>query len=138
MERNSPNDPILIEKGPILDKACSRICKPCLDILQKGKIPSQALANGNWIGQVPPQLQGLSFTEKMLIARVCRNGCVIKVQASGQYKMVANAVMYGMPMPRIYSVLPPRADELDDVMAFVYIGPTRPTTREHRRTPFLV
>ncbi|KAF8582902.1 hypothetical protein K439DRAFT_1299499, partial [Ramaria rubella] len=61
--------------------------------LKKQTVPLVSLSNGNWIGQVPLQLRGLSYTEKLLIARVRKNYCVIRVE-SGFFKMHANAVLF--------------------------------------------
>ncbi|KAF8573894.1 hypothetical protein K439DRAFT_1373977, partial [Ramaria rubella] len=41
-------------------------------------------------------------------------------------------------MAKIYEKLPPHREALDEVMAFVYTGPTHPSQIELRRTPFLV
>ncbi|KAF8584906.1 hypothetical protein K439DRAFT_1646813 [Ramaria rubella] len=84
-----------------------------------------SLANGNWLGQVPIQLRGLSYTEKLLIVRVRKNYCVVRVE-SGFFKMCANVA------------LPIHHTELDEVLAFVFTGPTKSTEKELRRTPFLV
>ncbi|KZV60464.1 hypothetical protein PENSPDRAFT_567066, partial [Peniophora sp. CONT] len=88
--------------GPVLDRNCSKVCKACLRPLSKGKIPDLALVNGNWIGEVPRELRGLTLLEQMLIARVRHNACVLKVHASGQYKLRANAVMFAVPTPKLY------------------------------------
>jgi len=54
------------------------------------------------------------------------------------HKLAANAVFFSTPMPKIYKALPPSLLELDEVLAFVYLGPTRPTEKEFKRTPLLV
>jgi len=41
--------------------------------------------------------------------------------------MSANAVFFSTPMPKIYASLPPKCEELEEVMAFIFIGPTMPT-----------
>src|ERR1700730_17402180 len=41
-------------------------------------------------------------------------------------------------MPKIYNVLPPPIEEMDDVLAFIYTGPCRPTKADFQRTPLLV
>ncbi|KAI0713341.1 hypothetical protein C8Q76DRAFT_620478 [Earliella scabrosa] len=53
-------------------------------------------------------------------------------------KMKANVVSHSLPMPKIYKPLPPAREELDDVLAFLYIGPNAPTTKKFTRTPMLV
>lgn len=72
------------------------------------------------------------------MSRVAFNYCVVRVHASGHYKMRANAISHAVPMQKIYTVLSPKHEELDKVLAFVYIGPTVPTPAEFKRTPFLV
>lgn len=137
-ERKCSTDPIQPILGPVIDNTCSKVCQKCLKSLQKKKVPVEALANGNWIGDVPPELQGLLFVEKMLIACVSHNQCIIKVHKSGQWKMKANAVFFSVPMPKVYKALPPAVDELDDVLAYIYIGTVKLTEQDHKRTPFLV
>ena len=106
--------------------------------LQKDKLSINSLANGLWIEEVPKALKDLSWTEKLLISRVKHNMCVIKVHVSGMSKMRANVVSHSLPMPEIYSVLPPSTDELDEVLAFLYLGPNVPTEKDYRHTPMLV
>ncbi|KAA1479977.1 hypothetical protein DENSPDRAFT_789765, partial [Dentipellis sp. KUC8613] len=89
-------------RGPIIDPKCSKVCAACSKQLKRGTVPELALVNGNWVGEIPSELQGLSFAEKLLVARVRHNYCVFKVVKSGQHKMKANAVMFSVPMPKIY------------------------------------
>ncbi|KAI0747735.1 hypothetical protein C8Q80DRAFT_1058629, partial [Daedaleopsis nitida] len=137
-ERHSMDDPIVEIPGPVLLPDCSDVCTKCLKDLDQGKIHSDSLANGLWVGEIPPQLKDLSWTEKMLISRVKHNICIVKVHVSGMSKMKANAVSYSLPMPKIYSVLPPAREDLDEVLVFMYIGPNVPTHKEFKRTPMLV
>ena len=136
-ERQSSLEPIKKIDGPVMDSNCSRVCMDCVGLLKKKKIPLLSLANGNWIGDVPSQLKNLSYAERLLIAKVRPNYCVVRVE-SGMKKMHANAVLVPNPTAKIYETLPPHRDDLDDVMAFVYTGPTRPSEADLRRTPFLV
>lgn len=75
---------------------------------------------------------------EMLIARVKHNHCIVKVHMSGMSKLRANVLSHSLPMPKIYSVLPPRSEELSEVLAFLYLGPNQPTFQEYKRTPMLV
>ena len=95
-ERRSAQDPIRGYSGPILDKSCNKVCSPCLRDLRKDKVPKFALVNGNWLGDVPKELQGLTMFEQMLISRLRHNACVLKVHVSEQYKMEANTVMFSV------------------------------------------
>jgi hypothetical protein len=105
-ERKSSSDPIVELDGPIIDDRFKSICKPCISSLQKGRTPLLALANDLWIGNVPEELQGLTYAEKLLIARVRHNRCVIRV-TGGMHKMKANAITFANPTPKVYNVLPP-------------------------------
>ncbi|KAF8226331.1 hypothetical protein L208DRAFT_1302387 [Tricholoma matsutake] len=87
------------------------------------------LAFGFWIGKVPSKLTGLTFVEKILISRVCHNRCIVCI-ASGRYKMRANAISFQNPIPKLYNVLPPPLEELDQVLACIFTGPCQPTEKD--------
>jgi hypothetical protein len=70
LERSSSSDPIQEVKGPILDQACTKICRSCKSSLHEGLTPKYALVNGLWLGGIPSQLQNLSYAEQLLISRV--------------------------------------------------------------------
>ena len=135
--RSKGSDPVKELRGPILAPACNKVCPICADSLDKTKVPTLALANGLWIGEIPDELQGLTYAEQLLIARVRHNRCIVKV-SSGMYKMRANAISFSNPMPKIYNVLPPPIEEMDEVLAFIYTGPCKPTKADFKWTPMLV
>jgi hypothetical protein len=136
-ERLSLNEPIQGLPGPVLVPSLKNVCKSCHKSLAKDKLPVNALANGKWLGQVPDALKNLSFAEKLLIARVRHNRCIVRV-SSGMHKMRANAISFPNPIPKVYNVLPPSVEELDEVLAFIYTGPCQPTKQDFERTPLLV
>ena len=123
--------------GPVVDNKCSHVCTDCNELLLKKKIPLLSLCNGNWLGDIPVELQGLSYAEKLLIARIRTNYCMMRVE-SGMKKLHANAVLIPNPVPKIYHKLPPHQDEIDQVLAFIYTGPLPPTKEDLKRTPFIV
>src|SRR5882762_11199025 len=84
-------------KGPILAPGCSRVCPICVEFLDKEKMPTLALANSLWVGEIPDELQDLTYAEQLLIARVHHNRCIVKV-SSGMSKMRANAISFSNPM----------------------------------------
>ena len=94
---------------------CSRIFPICVESLEKKKMSTLALANRLWVGKIPDEL---TYAEQLLIARVCHNRCIVKV-SSGMFKMCANAISFSNPMPKIYNVLPPPIEEMDEVLAFI-------------------
>ncbi|KAJ3532259.1 hypothetical protein NMY22_g7818 [Coprinellus aureogranulatus] len=137
LERSSPRERLDFGVGPVLDETCDSICHNCHSSLKRGKRPRKALANGLWLGAVPRQLQGLTYAEQCLIARVRSNRCVVRV-AMGQARMMANAVSFACPTMKVYQNLPPTREELDDVLAFIFTGIRPPNEDDLERTPMLV
>ncbi|KAH7907844.1 hypothetical protein BJ138DRAFT_1013892, partial [Hygrophoropsis aurantiaca] len=136
--RKSKADPICDITGPVLAPNCSKVCVKCFQTLIKGKVPTLSLANGLWLGDVPCELQGLSFVEKLLISRVRHNRCIVRVSSSGMHKMIANVISFKHPSHKIYKALPPPLEQLDDILAVVFTGPCAPTEDDFKRTPLLV
>lgn len=136
-ERTSKTDAVEDLPGPILDDACHHICVECELSLGNNNMPINALANGIWIGAIPEQLRDLTFAECLLIAKIRHNRCLIRV-SSGRAKMTANVVMFANPILKIYKVLPPSREDLEEILAFIFTGPTQPGPEEIERTPMLV
>ncbi|TFK59149.1 hypothetical protein BDN72DRAFT_736352, partial [Pluteus cervinus] len=100
-ERSSEKDPIKELEGPIIDEDCAYICLTCRESLYKSKKPKLSLANGLWIGKVPPVLQDLTLFEKLLIAKVRLHCCYVRV-SSGFSKMISHAIAFEAPVARVY------------------------------------
>jgi len=136
-ERKDATSPIQEFSGPVLDYQCNKICDQCRKAIRQNKIPRLALANNLWIGNVPDELKCLRFVEKILIARV-RHTCSFVKVASGMRKMKANVVAFESPIAKIYDILPPPREDLDDVLAILFTGPSKPSDADLKRMPFLV
>ena len=136
-ERKTENDLVNCLKGPVMEHSLQHMCARCFKSLTAGKVPKFSLANGMWLGQVPSELANLTFAEQLLLARVRHNRCLVRV-SSGWHKMTANAISFANPTPIVYDVLPPSKDELDEILAFIYTGPCKPTPKDFERTPLLV
>ena len=54
-EQHSSSDPIIEFHGPILERQCKHICKPCMAAVKWNQKPKFALSRGLWIGAVPHQ-----------------------------------------------------------------------------------
>jgi hypothetical protein len=52
--------------------------------------------------------------------------------------MKANVITFQNPTPKVYQRLPPPIAEIDEVLAFIFTGPCKPTTEDLKRTPLLV
>ena len=54
------------------------------------------------------------------------------------HKIKANVIAFENPMPKIYERLSPPAEDLNEVLAFIYIRPCRPTLEDIERTSLLI
>ena len=52
--------------------------------------------------------------------------------------MIANAVIFEHPIQKIYTVLPPPIEEMDELLAFTFTGPCQPTTDNFYQIPLLI
>ncbi|KAF7973794.1 hypothetical protein HWV62_14284 [Athelia sp. TMB] len=136
-ERTRASQPIEELSGAILAKDCTHVCKDCNEFLENRRLPINTLANGLWIGDVPEALKNLTYAERILIARARQNRCVVKVQ-SGMWKMHANAVTFSNPILSVYNTLPPTIADVDEVLAFIYIGHVQPSDDDLKKTPMVV
>ncbi|KAI5823012.1 hypothetical protein K523DRAFT_217628, partial [Schizophyllum commune Tattone D] len=137
LERASLDAPLKRIDTPVIAEGCDRLCVPCYDYLVSGRRPPKALANGLWVGEVPEVLKDLSYAEMQMISKIRHNRAVVRVR-SGRGKMIANAVMFSSPLPQVRRILPPHRDELNEVIAFTFLGTARPTPDEFKRTPMLM
>ena len=137
VERKTDKCPIKEYRGPVLDYSCSNVCNGCRGDLRKGKVPKLALSQNLWLGTVPDVLKKLTFVEKILVAKV-RHTCAFVKVASGMRKMKANIVAFESPIQKIYNILPPPQEDLDEILAILFTGPCKPTEADFARTPFLV
>ena len=115
------DDPIKEMEGPILDENCKHVCHICIGFLKKKVMPPMALANGLWVRNAPRELSDLTFVERLLVARVRSNRCIVHLLKGG-WKMRANAIMFPSPVPKLCNILPPPIEELDEVIAFMFTG----------------
>ncbi|KAJ3886748.1 hypothetical protein GG344DRAFT_56914 [Lentinula edodes] len=139
--RDSPNKPISDIKGPVLDKSAGdRICNNCHSSLRSRTVPKLALYKGLWLGDIPDELKNLTFYEKMLIARVRHTKCFVRVQkgSTNYSKLVSNVIAFENPIPKIYDTLPPPREEIEEVLAVMFSGSTKPTQDDYAHALLLV
>ena len=138
IERKSASQRISEFQGPVLDYRCDKICDNCRKNIRKGIVPRLALANNLWLGEVPKVLCDLNYVERLLVARIRHNCCFIKVASSGLKKMTAHVIAFESPLPKVYHILPPPVEDIDDVLAILFTGPSKPTEQDLTRLPLLV
>ena len=58
---------------------CAHVCGTCASALRREKIPTVALANGMWIGDIPLVLEVLTLPERILVARFFPAAYIVKL-----------------------------------------------------------
>lgn len=118
-------------KNVLLAPKCTMVCKECQKCASKQKVPKNSIANGMWLGDVPPELQDLTWAEKILVSKVRCNRYFVRV-AAGRKKLSANIIAFENPTAKIYNALPPPKEELSEVLAVLMVGPVKPTDDDFR------
>ncbi|KAF5317457.1 hypothetical protein D9758_018661 [Tetrapyrgos nigripes] len=60
-------------------------------------------------------------------------------RATGRKKMKAHVMAFETPIPKVYDILPPPREDVEEVLAIMWSGPARPDKPEYKMTsPFLV
>jgi hypothetical protein len=135
-------DGMLLHKKAIYDGSCGKegyLCHDCLRDLWSHRTPKFSLANGLWIGDIPPELAALTILEKVLIARYYPAVYVIKLfpkkkgakqwDSTSMYSgMRGNVSTYHLNMDDIHDLVepnsfPPPPHLLTAVIVVTIIGP---------------
>lgn len=82
--RDKTNQPEIQTHRPqsIID-GCYMLCTLCrreVTYLAFRRIPVRSYANGTWVGDIPDELQGLTFLEEQCIARARATRCMFKLE----------------------------------------------------------
>ena len=117
-------DPLRIVKTagePIL--IC--ICQSCQKSLKCDIQPPEWLANFRWIGPIPPELQGLTWIEELLIARAHLNGMIVRLQnrnTTSHFGLKGHVILLPQDMTRLLDILPLPPSSLSDIVRVVWVG----------------
>ena len=101
------------------------ICVDCYKSLDNDCKPAEALANFRWIGDVPPELRGLTWIEEMLVARAHVVGRVVRLQdreAPGYSALKGHVILLPQDTTRLLDVLPISPASLSDLVYIVWVG----------------
>jgi len=111
------------------------LCRDCASSIKRGKLPATAIANHNFLGSVPPELQDLTIVEEAMIAR-CRSKCwVIHLKEENQNLhlphsqrgLKGHVIVYPQDTSAIADILPPSMDELTSPICVLFVGSSPPS-----------
>src|SRR5579859_3947243 len=109
----------------------------CASQLTIRLLPSAALANFHWIGEVPEVLQGLTWIEERLIARAHITGCIYRLQRQSNASYLGlkgHAIVYPQDSRALLDILPVPPSRLPDTIRVVWTGKSSPSLTELRNT----
>ena len=115
------------------------ICMECWSSLTKEKIPKFSVANKVWVGDVPPELQGLTIPEQRLIALYRHNSCIVKLRSSfhsvstAQSALKGNCISFPQDVVNIATTLPLELDDLCDSLKIIFVGSHTPDRNQLKR-----
>src|SRR5271155_4460567 len=118
-------DPAGIVQGPPGNVTSLLICRSCQRSLENGVRPPESLANYRWIGAVPPQLQGLTWIEELLIARSHLAGRIVRLQnrnATSYFSLKGHVILLPQAPMKLLDILPLPPSALPDVVRVVWVG----------------
>jgi hypothetical protein len=115
-----------VDPAGLLDDGTLSVCKDCYGSLQRSKLPARALANWLWTGPVPPDLQGLTIPEKMLIAAIRVKIYILKLKApvgpgTEQRGMKGQSIAFPQNTPAIFASLPAPLSTLPDALKVSFL-----------------
>src|SRR5579859_5397854 len=97
----------------------SSICiyQSCQKILKNNVRPPELLANFRWIGPVPPELQGLTWIEELLIARAHLNSIIVHLQNQNlHFSLKGHAILLPQDTTQLLDILPLPPSALPDIV----------------------
>lgn len=121
------------------------VCIDCYGpLVTKNKIPPCALANGLFLGQVPPELKDLTVVEEALIARRRAKAWIVHLQESAdededgrrpanvnipprQRAMKGHVITYPSKPEKVSPFLPSSLESVSSLMCVVFVGSKAPT-----------
>ena len=113
------------------------LCPPCGSALARKKLPRFALANLNFIGDVPPELKDLTLVEEILVARCRAKMSIVKLQdhrddvelPTVQRGIKGHIIVFPQHPERISDIMPPTIDDVVTPISILFCGSAPPTSK---------
>ena len=84
----------------------------CLQALRRGKIPKFAIAQGNWVGQLPEQLRDITYGSRCLIRPVHSFGRLASFYNGGGMRLTGHVYSNKLNTPFVRKLLPIKPSEV--------------------------
>jgi hypothetical protein len=124
---------------------CYVLCHLCESSVSKNRfrsLPVRSYANGLWIGDIPDELQGLTFLEEQCIGRARATKCMYKLsmKPDGQLAARGNVCILPQDTSLFLSAMPPPISTLQDEICVILVGSAEKAVTYDmlKKTPLLV
>ena len=131
---------IMVDIESIKPNSSLSLCLSCHKSLQRGFIPSQALANFRWTGPVPAQLLDLTWLEEILIARAHVIGRIVRLEerkAQSHFALKGHTILLPQDTTRLLDLLSMSLSLLPNIVRVVWSGKSQPQ-KQNLRSHFTV
>jgi hypothetical protein len=126
---------IMIDPMGVTQAEMISTCRSCYVSLQRGFCPQDSLANFRWLGSVPPELQGLTWLEELLIARAHLVGRIVRLEerrACSYFALKGHTILLPQDTTQLLNLLPMSLSSLPDIVRVVWTGKDDPEKRNLR------
>ncbi|PPQ88149.1 hypothetical protein CVT24_000244, partial [Panaeolus cyanescens] len=112
-----------------------RLCVECHKCSQNGRVPPLSLANHNFIGDIPEQLQGLFYVEESMIS-LCRSKTTVvqltefeskQSTITAQKALKGNVIVFPQSPSNVARCLPMPPADIAKQVCVVFIGSSNPS-----------
>jgi len=98
-------------------------------------LPPDSIANDNWYGEIPPELQDMSICEQLLISPYRQRNIVVKLVAQlasgvSHSATAANAITFAQDIADVFREMPLSLEEMASSLTIIFIGPLRPSRKD--------
>jgi hypothetical protein len=114
-----------------------RVCSSCHSAItskNNKSLPKFAIANGNFFGQVPEKLQGLTIIEEMLISKVRAVAILMSLRDSGgnigNTFLRGHCISFPQNQLKVNRLLPPLLSDMADSIQIAFVGTSIPPTSD--------
>src|SRR5271155_1848798 len=132
---------IMVNDMAISDDLQISLCSSChLSLADDKKTPRDSMANYRWIGDIPEELQDLTWVEESLISRAHLIGKIVRLQnrnVGSYFSIKGHTVLVPQDTRKLVDLLLPSPDSLLDSVRVVWVGKTEPN-KLHLRKHFTV
>lgn len=118
-----------------IDTMMVSLCKKCCSTLDRNKLPALSLANGTYLGDVPPELKDLTPVEESMIA-LCRTKCwILQLKEADSHSTLpgvqrgvrGHIIIHPQHPEKTETTLPLTLDEAAKPICVVFVGSKSPT-----------